>query len=53
MKDELIDLIECYATSKVFLSWSGSYPPEQIEQIENDFEKSKQKLMEFIDDLPI
>lgn len=50
IKDELINLIEEYANTKVNLSWSGGYPPEEIIQLEDEFEEAKFKLEKFINE---
>ena len=50
IKDKLIGLVEVYANTKVNLSWSGGHPPEEIIQLEDEFEEAKFKLEKFINE---
>lgn len=50
IKDQLIYLIEEYANTKVNLSWSGGHPPEEIVQLEDEFEEAKFNLEKFINE---
>lgn len=50
IKDQLIDLIEEYANAKVNLSWSGQRLPEEIHQLEDEFEEATEKLEKFINE---